>query len=60
MVGLPRSAEPSAVVDAVASRVRRTAPEVAAVLYGAAPADDVALVRLADELDALEKEMRRL
>jgi hypothetical protein len=32
---------------------------VAALLYGAAPADDGALVRLADDLDALEREVRR-
>jgi len=47
------------VVDAVASRTRRTPPEVAALLYGAAPPDDAALVRLADDLDALEREVRR-
>jgi hypothetical protein len=29
------------------------------LLYGAAPSDDPALVRLADELDALEREVRR-
>jgi hypothetical protein len=28
-------------------------------LYGAAPADDAALVRLAGDLDALEREIRR-
>ena len=35
------------------------APRSAALLYGAAPADDAALVRLADDLDALEREVRR-
>ena len=59
LMGLPVRAEPPAVVDAVASRTRRTAPDVAALLYGAAPADDAALVRLADDLDALEREVRR-
>jgi hypothetical protein len=50
---------PGAVVDAVAGRTRRPAPDVAALLYGSAPADDAALVRLADDLDALEREVRR-
>jgi hypothetical protein len=59
LVGLPVRAEPPAVVDAVAARSGRTASDVAALLYGAAPADDAALVRLADDLDALEREVRR-
>ncbi len=59
LMSLPRSAEPPAVVDAVAARTRRTAPDLAALLYGAAPADDAALVRLAGDLDALEREIRR-
>lgn len=58
-LGLPSTAGPDAVADAVSARVRRTPPEVAALLYGAAPADDPALVRLADELDALDREVRR-
>jgi len=32
---------------------------VAALLYGAPPLTDDALVRLADELDRLEREVRR-
>lgn len=59
LLGLPPRAEPPAVVDAVARRAGRTPPEVATLLYGAAPADDAALVRLADDLDALEREVRR-
>ena len=59
LMGLPRSAEPPAVVDGVAARTRRTAPDLAALLYGAAPTDDAALVRLAADLDALEREIRR-
>jgi hypothetical protein len=59
LLGLPARSAPPAVVDAVAARSRRTAPEVAALLYGSAPADDAALVRLADELDVLEREVRR-
>lgn len=59
LMGLPTLAAPPAVVDAVAARTRRTPPDVAALMYGAAPADDAALVRLADDLDALEREVRR-
>jgi len=59
LLGLPRRAEPTAVVEAVAARTCRTGPELAALLYGAAPADDAALVRLANDLDALDREIRR-
>jgi hypothetical protein len=59
LLGLPSRTAPSAVVDAVAARTRRSGPEVAALLYGAAPDGDAALVRLADALDALEREVRR-
>lgn len=59
LLGLPRRTEPPAVVDAVAARTRRTPADVGALLYGAAPPDDAALVRLADQLDALEREVRR-
>jgi hypothetical protein len=58
-LGLPRRADPPAVVAAVAARAGRPGPDVAALLYGSAPADDGALVRLADDLDALEREVRR-
>jgi hypothetical protein len=64
LVGLPRGAAPDAVVDAVAARAQQPPTEVRALLYGAfpgeAPPDDAALVRLADGLDALEREVRRL
>jgi hypothetical protein len=59
LLGLPRRADLTAVVDGVAARTRRTTPDLAALLYGAAPADDAALVRLAGDLDALEREIRR-
>jgi hypothetical protein len=58
-LGLPRRADPPAVVAAVAARSRRDGASVSGLLYGAAPADDAALVRLADALDALEREVRR-
>jgi len=59
LLGLPRRADPAAVVAAVAARTGRPQGDVGALLYGAAPGDDAALVRLADELDALEREVRR-
>jgi hypothetical protein len=48
-----------ALTDAVSNRVARPAPEVAALLYGAAPADDHELVLLAQQLAALEREVLR-
>ena len=53
-LGLPRRADPQALVTAVAARSRWSSADVTALLYGAAPADDAALVQLADRLDALE------
>lgn len=43
-----------ALVRTLAYRTRRSAAEIAALLTGPPPADDAALVRLADDLDALE------
>ena len=59
LLGLPRRAEPTAVVAAVAARAGRAPSDVEALLYGAAPPDDVGLVRLADGLDTVEREVRR-
>ena len=59
VLGLPRRADPQALVTAVAARSSWSGADVTALLYGAAPADDAALVQLADRLDALEKEVRR-
>jgi uncharacterized protein DUF4350 len=50
---------PAALVQAVAARTGRAAAEVDALLYGAAPEDDAALVELADRLDSSEREVRR-
>jgi Domain of unknown function (DUF4350) len=58
-LGLARRSDPVAVADAVAARSRLMPVEVSALLYGAAPVDDSALVRLADRLDDLEKEVGR-
>jgi len=52
------TATPALVVDAVAERIGQDAREVERLLYGPVPADDRALVRLADEIDALERRVR--
>jgi hypothetical protein len=60
-LGLPPEPSREALAAAVEARVARPAPEVAALLYGAAaddPADDAALVRLAGALDTLETRVR--
>ncbi|WP_285742696.1 DUF4350 domain-containing protein [Lentzea sp. NBRC 105346] len=53
-LGLPVDAPPAAVADEITTRSR---DEVLALLYGPEPGDDRALVRLADDLDALENEV---
>ncbi|MGH4013129.1 MAG: DUF4350 domain-containing protein [Pseudonocardiaceae bacterium] len=58
LLGVPPSAAPRTVVDALAARTGTPAAEVNELLYGAAPADDAALVRLADRLDELGREVR--
>lgn len=58
-LGLHRDDSATAVVEAVAVRTGRPAADVATLLYGAEPGDDPALVALADQLDALEAEVRR-
>lgn len=57
-LGVPRSAEPASLVAAVAQSSGRAAADVADLLYGPPPPDDAALVRLAQTLDDLEKEVR--
>ncbi len=59
VLGLPRDADPAALVESVSTRTGRPANEIGAVLYGPPPADDAALVRLADELDRVEREVER-
>jgi len=58
-LGLPRSADAHATIEAVA-RASGTAPDdVARLLYGPPPHDDRELATLADELDILESEVNR-
>ncbi|MCI0687430.1 MAG: DUF4350 domain-containing protein [Sporichthyaceae bacterium] len=60
MVGMTAASEPHALVGVVAERTGRPSQEIGALLYGAAPANDAALVKLADDLDSLSREVRRL
>jgi Domain of unknown function (DUF4350) len=50
---------PEATVATVSARSGWSPTDVAALLYGAAPRDDVALVRLVSDLDSLERQVRR-
>ncbi|MFD5087589.1 DUF4350 domain-containing protein [Kitasatospora sp. NPDC058406] len=52
--------DPTALSAAVADRLpERPAGDVRALLYGPPPTDDAALLRLADDLDALERQVRK-
>ncbi|MFI2611497.1 DUF4350 domain-containing protein [Kitasatospora sp. NPDC018619] len=61
-LGIPLRAgapDPDALCVAVADRLPdRPAGDVRALLYGPPPTDDAALLRLADDLDALERQVR--
>lgn len=57
-LGLAPSTGPGEVISAVSARSGSAEPSVAAMLFGPAPADDAALVALADDLDALERKVR--
>ncbi len=56
-VGAGRNATPGALCALTAARTGRPATELERLLYGPPPADDAALVRLADDLDALIREV---
>lgn len=56
-VGAGRSATPDALIAGVAVQTGRTTEDLTALLYGPPPANDAALVRLADELDVLTREV---
>jgi hypothetical protein len=53
-LGLPRGTPPHVACQELARRTGRGADEIGAILFGPAPPDDAALVRLATDLDALE------
>ncbi|WP_371612387.1 DUF4350 domain-containing protein [Streptomyces clavifer] len=55
----PRDAEsPEVLLPALSARLTTPAGDLTALLFGRAPADDAALVRLTTQLDALEREVR--
>lgn len=55
----PRDAHsPAVLLPAVSARLSTTETGLDTVLFGTAPADDAALVHLADQLDTLEREVR--
>jgi hypothetical protein len=56
---VPRGGAPETLVPVVAARSGRAPVDVGLLLYGAEPRDDAALVRLADDLDRLDREVRR-
>lgn len=56
-LGAGRTPDPAALCALVTTRSGRGAAEVNALLYGPSPADDAALVRLADDLDTLIREV---
>ena len=56
-LGLPRDARWQEVVAAVARHTGRPEPATFALLYGPPSTDEAELVRLADALDALEKQL---
>ncbi|MCK9795044.1 DUF4350 domain-containing protein [Isoptericola sp. 4D.3] len=58
-LGVPGSADPTALTDAVSRATGRTAHDVADLLYGPPPPDDDALTELARRLDTLESEVHR-
>lgn len=61
LLGRPPDGSPGALAEGTAARTGRPAVEVSGLLYGAGRdvPDDAALVRLAGELDAMEREVRR-
>lgn len=58
-LGLPRSADAAATIDAIARACDAPAAEVARLLYGPPPHDDRSLAALARDLDTLESEVHR-
>jgi len=57
-LGLPRGADASAVTQALADRSRLGQQDIAAIVYGPAPATDADLMILTRQLDDLESEVR--
>ncbi|GAA1527085.1 DUF4350 domain-containing protein [Streptomyces albidochromogenes] len=60
LLGVPasRAHTADALLPAVSSHLPTTGRDLHALLFGPAPSDDAGLIRLTDELDALEREVR--
>ncbi|MGW7414293.1 DUF4350 domain-containing protein [Streptomyces sp. NPDC054863] len=60
LLGVPsaHSHSPAALLPAASSRLSHTSRDLNSLLFGPAPSDNAGLIRLADELDALEREVR--
>ncbi|MEV5975061.1 DUF4350 domain-containing protein [Streptomyces sp. NPDC051921] len=60
LLGVPTkdAHSPDLLLPALSARLPSTAGTHQELLFGPAPADDAALIRLADQLDALEREVR--
>ncbi len=58
LVGLGPAATAAEAVPLIAARAGRSTTEIGALLLGPPPPDDAALVRLKDQLDALERTVR--
>ncbi|NUS23955.1 MAG: DUF4350 domain-containing protein [Streptomyces sp.] len=61
LVGVPvtQAHTPEALLPALSAHLRGDGQTLHALLFGPPPSDDTALVSLADQLDALEREVRR-
>jgi hypothetical protein len=57
-VGVPPGGTPETLTAALVARSGLSADYIDSTLFGPAPPDDTALIRLADELDALERQVR--
>ncbi|GLW71624.1 hypothetical protein Kpho02_39230 [Kitasatospora phosalacinea] len=61
-LGLPHTSgdpDPTALLEAAAARLGRPTADLQHLLYGPAPTDDAALLRLANELDDMEWQVRQ-
>ncbi|MET9519244.1 DUF4350 domain-containing protein [Streptomyces sp. NPDC002994] len=60
LLGVPasRAHASDALIPAVSAHLPTTGRDLPALLFGTAPSNDAGLIRLADELDALEREVR--
>ncbi|MFE1322842.1 DUF4350 domain-containing protein [Kitasatospora phosalacinea] len=61
-LGLPHTSgdpDPAALLEAAAARLGRPTADLQHLLYGPAPTDDAALLRLADDLDDMEWQVRQ-